>query len=96
MDMALKKIRVIPGGELDRATQEAARGPVLLERAGELYRLTKEPESKEDIFANFDPEKARAAFESLQGVLAGVDIEQLKADLKAERGQDSIGRPGDK
>jgi hypothetical protein len=78
--------------------------PVLVERQGRLYRLEpatvdplEDPRAEYDPWANYDPEKALQAWESLRKarIFDGVDVEQLKADIKAQRGQDSIGRPGD-
>jgi hypothetical protein len=72
--------------------------PVLVERQGRLYRLAPAAvDPLDDPWANYDPEKALQAWESLRKarIFEGVDVEQLKADIKAQRGQDSIGRPGD-
>lgn len=54
-----------------------------IEWRGECYAI--EEASKPDPWAGYDPEKARAAFLSLRGLLKGIDIEQLKADLAEER-----------
>lgn len=50
----------------------------------------KEPE---EIFANYDPKRAREALRRSAGVLAGVDRHVLLADIHADRGQASRGRP---
>ena len=46
-----------------------------------------------NIWANYNPEKAKAAWRTARGILAGVDIEALKRDIREARGQDSKGRP---
>ena len=46
-----------------------------------------------DIWSGYDPDRVRAALHASIGLLAGVDTEQLKADLRAQRAQDSAGRP---
>lgn len=46
-----------------------------------------------NIWANYDPERVRHALAHSRSILRGVDTRQLKADLEAQRGQDSIGRP---
>jgi hypothetical protein len=78
--------------------------PVLVERAGRLYRLEPtavdlldNPWAEYDPWANYDPEKVLAAMETARKarLFEGVDVEQLKADIKAARSQDSRGRPGD-
>jgi hypothetical protein len=55
-----------------------------------IYRLMRE----EDIWANYDVERARAALRASAGALATVDREQLLADLRVERGQASHARLG--
>lgn len=82
-----------PGAVFDEIARHQR--AVLIEREGRLYRV--EPAPEYDIGAGYDPEKALAALEAARkgNIFAGVDVEQLKADIKAERGQDSIGRPGD-
>lgn len=40
----------------------------------------------DDPFAGYDPEKALAAMRGMFGMLKGVDIESLKAELNIERG----------
>ena len=85
---------------LDTVFDEIAERPeaVLVQRGGRLYRLAPATTDQSDsIWANYDPAKALAAWEDLRALrpFEGVDVEQLKADLKAMRGQDSQGRPGD-
>jgi excisionase family DNA binding protein len=52
-------------------------------------------ELEPDIWANYDPERARASLRSLRGLLKGVDREKLLKDIHEARGQDSKGRPAD-
>jgi len=49
----------------------------------------------DDPAENYDPQKMRAAIHAAAGTMKGVDREELLADLRAERGQDSIGRPAE-
>lgn len=42
---------------------------------------------KEDIWGDYDPEKALEALRRARGILKGVDIPQLKKDLKEARSQ---------
>lgn len=92
MATAQKTITVQPGSELAGILEQAAEGPLVLEKNGTRFRLTREPE---DLFANYDPERTRAALERSRGALQGVDVEELKRDLREQREQDSIGRPAD-
>jgi hypothetical protein len=67
---------------------------VLVEKDGVLFRL--EPEEapqKPDIWANYDPEKVREGLRKSAGALKGVDVAELKRDIREQRGQDSKGRP---
>jgi hypothetical protein len=50
-------------------------------------------EPKQDIWANYDPEKVREGLRKSAGALKGVDIAALKRDIRDQRGQDSKGRP---
>jgi len=45
------------------------------------------------IFAHYDPERARQALARSAGALVGKDSQALLEDLRAEREQDSSGRP---
>jgi hypothetical protein len=46
-----------------------------------------------DIWADYDPEKAREGLRKSAGALHGVDIAALKQDIRDQRGQDRHGRP---
>lgn len=71
--------------------------PVLLEIAGERYRLVPDPNSRvqladeDDPFANYDPEKARAAIEAGFGAFRGLDVEAFLEEILEERIQDTPG-----
>jgi hypothetical protein len=45
--------------------------------------------------ATYDPQQMRAAIHAAAGTMKGVDRDELLADLRAERGQESIGRPAE-
>lgn len=49
----------------------------------------------DDIWENYDPERMRRALRASAGVLAGIDVEAWKRQIREMRGQDSVGRPGD-
>jgi hypothetical protein len=46
-----------------------------------------------DIWAGYDPEKAREGLRKSAGALKGVDIAALKRDIADQRGQNTTGRP---
>lgn len=86
-----KRILVEPGSELARLLDEAADGPLLLERDGMRYRLDRE---EEDIWAGYDPEAARAGIHAAAGSWSDIDTEELKAALYRAREEGS--RPSDR
>ncbi len=50
-------------------------------------------ETKQDIWANYDPKKAIEGIRKSAGALKGVDRDTLQKEIQAQRGQDSKGRP---
>ena len=89
-----KTIEVVPGSELDRLLEEAAGATLVLVKNGRRFRLAPE-DAKQDIWATYDPERALQVLAETAGAWKNVDTEALKADIRAQRGQDSHGRPGD-
>ena len=74
-------IHVDPGSELDRLLDEADDGPVILKRRGRRYRLVSESlkiADPDNIWADYDPEKALAATRAAAGKWKDVDGEALK------------------
>lgn len=57
----------------------------------EVIAVDKEREAS-DIFADYEPKRAKAALRKSAGALREVDREKLLGDLRAEREQDSSGR----
>ncbi|MGH2533591.1 MAG: hypothetical protein ACRDJW_14935 [Thermomicrobiales bacterium] len=92
MATEMKTIIVEPDSELAAVVEQAAEAPILLEKNGQRFRLTRE---SEDRIANHDPERTREALRRSFGTLRGVDVEDLKRDLREQREQDSIGRPSE-
>jgi hypothetical protein len=45
-----------------------------------------------DIWADYDPEKAREGLRKSVGALTGVDRDTLQREIRNQRGQDSNGR----
>jgi hypothetical protein len=83
------RIHIKPDSELARLLDEMGDTPILLEKDGELYRLAKE----EDIWAGYDPQRARNALRNSAGALRGIDRGELLDDIHLARQQDSLGRP---
>jgi excisionase family DNA binding protein len=52
-------------------------------------------EEKSDIWANYDPKRAKEALRACWGILRGIDREKFLEEMHEARGQDSRGRPAD-
>ena len=58
------------------------------------YVMEAEPTPEpRDIWAGYNPERVRQALRKSAGALADVDREELLADLREQREQNSRGRP---
>lgn len=71
---------------------------MILETPDARYQVIRETETvnlTDDPWANYDPEKVRAALRASAGVLKGVDRDELLVDLRAARGQNRMGRPAE-
>jgi len=86
-----KRIHIDPDTLVADLLQEADKAPVVLEKDGVLYRLT--TAQPQDIEAGYDPPAVLRALRKSAGAFAGMDTEQLKRDILAQREQDSHGRP---
>jgi len=101
------EIHVDPESEVGKLLAQARERPLWLVSGGIRFRV--EPDvaeapgpvesdsnEPEDPFANYDPERAKAAWRALAdaNIFEGVDTEALKAELREMRGQDTPGRPG--
>ncbi len=98
MNAQPRPYQVNPDSELARRLNEADRQPVVLENAGVRYRVVREAgeiQTTDDPWIHYDAEKVRAAIRASAGALKGVDRDELLADLHAQRGQDSHGRPAE-
>ncbi len=83
-------IVIDPESEVGQALSSVDDAPLVLMRGRERFRVTRETDS---LWANDDPERVREALRESTGALAGVDVEALKRELRAQREQDSLGRP---
>jgi hypothetical protein len=88
-----KTIEVAPGGELDRILDEAGGAPLRLVRGGERFRLDREAD-EDDIWADYDPERARAGIRAAAGAWTDIDGESLKEYIYRAREEGT--RPPDR
>jgi hypothetical protein len=90
MTAALKTIMVGPDSDIAQVLTHAMDEPILIDTRRARFRVVREDD---DPFANYDPERVRAALKGMAGTLIGVDVEELLAELREQRAQDSQGRP---
>lgn len=92
-----RTVKVMPDSELGRQLRaaETSGEPVRVDTGEGIYTLLIEQidRAPEDIFVDYDPQRALEALRASRGALSGVNTEQLLADLAEQREQDSYGRP---
>lgn len=99
------EIEIDPESETGKLLAQADERPLRLVSAGQRFRIesdaeeagdqaTEDAASPDDLFAGIDRERAAAVWRASFGVWKDMDTEALKAELKEQRRQDSIGRPG--
>lgn len=78
-------------------TAQAENRPAEVEIAGSRDRLVPgdDVDMTDEPSTTYDPQKMREAIHAAAGTMKGVNREELFADLRAERGQDSSGRPAE-
>ncbi len=68
--------------------------PIMVERKGRLFRVEAEPaQEAQTIWAGYNGERVANALRQSAGAFTGIDVEQLKHDLREERGHNNHGRP---
>jgi hypothetical protein len=85
-------ITIDSDSELGRALDDSDGSPVILERNGARFRVTRDPD---DPWADYDPEKLRAALRAVAGTLTADEGERLKELIYRgrEEGTRPINRP---
>jgi hypothetical protein len=86
-----KTIHLTSGGELDRLFEAAKESPLILEKDGIRYRLSREDD---EVWANYDPDTVLAAIRTAGGTLSREEGEKLKSDMYRAREEGS--RPADR
>lgn len=86
-----KLITIEPDSELEHLLDGAVAGSIVLVRGDERFRVIREGMSR---LPAHDPERAWDALQRSFGILKGIDRERVKAEIRAQREQDSDGRPG--
>ena len=84
-------IKVDPQSELGRALDEADAAPVVLDRGGVRFRVSRDDD---DPWATYDPAKVRAGLRKFAGMISSEDAERLKEAIY--RGREEGTRPLDR
>jgi hypothetical protein len=79
-----------PESDLGRALAAGDDAPLVLASDRERCEGTREADP---LWASADPERVRRALRESTGALAGVDVADLKRELREQRRQESFGRP---
>ncbi len=91
MAIGHKTIRVTEETDLPELLEDAAKGPVILERGGKRFRLTR---ADDDLWATYDPERVRDGLRRFAGSISPEEGERLKALIY--RGREEGTRPIDR
>ena len=91
MAIAPRTIRVTPETALPDLLDDASREPIILERDGERFRLSRD----EDIAYEPDPEGVRAMLAAMAGSWADLDIDTMIREIyeAREAGSRPLDRP---
>jgi hypothetical protein len=84
-------ITIDPDSELGRALDDTDGPPVILERNGARFLVTRDPD---DPWANYNPEKVRAGLRKFAGMLTPEEGERIKETIY--RGREEGTRPIDR
>jgi hypothetical protein len=93
MVAAHRPIKVTDERDLVQPLDRAVAEPVLLERDGIVYRLSRADEI-DDIWEGYDPERVRAGLRAMSGNITADDAERMKALVY--RGREEGTRPPDR
>ncbi len=86
-----KTIRITEETDLPKLLDDATEGPVILERDGERFRLSRE---EDDLWADYDPERVREGLRQFAGMITPEDAERMKEAMY--KGREEGARPIDR
>lgn len=86
-----RTVTIDPDSELGQALAEANGAPVILERNGARFRVSRD---EDDLWANYDPAAVRAGLRKFAGMISPEDAERLKESIY--RGREEGTRPIDR
>ncbi len=82
-----KKIKIKPNSEIARLLEDARDQPLVLESNGVTYRLYRE--ELENIWQDYDPEKAKRTIAEMAGSWADIDTDRMIQELYRAREEGS-------
>jgi hypothetical protein len=85
-----RTVKVTPQSSIDELLTNAESEPVLLEKNGVVYRLTREDANEEDIWSGYDPERARQVLDDVAGIFSDIDADALIAAIYEARGRHQL------
>lgn len=74
MVAAAKTVTVTAETDLARVLEEAAAGPILLDKDGMLFRVSR----VDDPWSTYDPDRARTTIRQMAGSIARTEAERIK------------------
>jgi hypothetical protein len=89
-----KTIRVTAETDLPTRVDDAAAGPLILERGCERFRLSRDEGDSADPWANYDPERVREGLRRFAGTITPEEGERMKGLIY--RGREEGTRPPDR
>lgn len=89
-----KTIRVTAETDLPALLDDAAAGPLILERGGDRFRLSRDEGDSADPWADYNPERVREGLRRFAGTITPEEGERMKELIY--RGREEGTRPPDR
>jgi hypothetical protein len=91
-----KTVKVTPESKVDELLSNADSEPILLERGGAVYRLSRMRPKENDIWEGYqpDPEAVSKMLDEVAGTWSDLDVDRIIADIYDAREKGS--RPADR
>ena len=86
-----KTVKLTPESNIDELLADAESEPVLLEKNGTVFRLAREDAKEEDIWSEYDPERARRVLDDVAGSFSDIDADAWIAAIYEAREKGTLG-----
>jgi hypothetical protein len=89
-----KTVKVTQESTVEELLADADESPLILDKNGVRYHLSRE-DPKTDIWADYDPERARQVLDDVAGIFRDVDVDRWIDEIyeAREQGTRPIDRP---